>query len=291
MKWIFITGVSSGLGEECCKQFLENGYRVFGTLRDLKKIPSWVGDLPEDARASLHLLELNLTNLSSLEEIGSKIDRILQSTNGKLVALINNAGICVTGPLELLSPDQLREQMEVNWLAPIILTQRLLPLLRLAQGKVINMGSAAGRIALPYLSAYASSKFAMEAWSDSLRREVRGQGVSVVLLEVGSIQTPIWEKLNINAQEHLVKSLPTTRVIYEKSLKKFLDLNVSEAKRRKTRPSDVAKTIVFMLPKTRVPARIVIGSDARLVSLVSRIMPDSILDLFICRSVRVKENS
>ena len=111
-----------------------------------------------------------------------------------LAGLVNNAGIVVAGPLEILPLDQLRLQLEVNVVGQIAVTQAFLPLLRKARGRIVNMSSLNGRIASPYLAPYAASKHALEAVNNAMRLELRGWGIRVLVIEPGATTTPIWDK-------------------------------------------------------------------------------------------------
>ncbi len=285
MNWVLITGSSSGLGAECCRYLLESHFGVFATVRNRSHLPQWIIGLSPDLRQNLHVLELDMNQSEKFEVSIQEMKRVLEQRKGSLVGLVNNAGICITGPLELLKEEQLLEQMRVNWLGPILLTQKLLPLLRASQGKIINIGSAAGMIALPFLSAYSSSKFAIEAWSDSLRRELISQGVKVVLFQVGSIATPIWQKLEDNAIANLKGADATQTKIYEVGVKNFLHANGEEALKRKTHPKDVAGALKKVLAQANPPSRVKIGGDAILTSIVTKILPDKLLDFILCKGL------
>src|SRR5205085_11607823 len=111
-----------------------------------------------------------------------------------LAGLVNNAGVAVAGPLEFLPLDELRQQLEVNTVAPVAVTQAFLPMLRASRGRVVHVGSSGGLLSTPFLGAYSASKFALEAVSDSMRMELRRWGIHVSLIDPGSIATEIWER-------------------------------------------------------------------------------------------------
>ncbi len=279
-KWILVTGTSTGLGQACAIEFLKHGYGVYAGLRNTNSFPDWTKSFSQDI---LRPIQLDIEKPSEITAAAQRISREL--SGDELVGLINNAGICVAGPLEAISTRDLETQMRVNWLGPIELTQQVFPLLRKSRGRIINVGSAAGRIALPFLGAYASSKFAMEAWSDSLRREVKPQGVGVVLLEIGSISTPIWDKLRAVAEGTLANASDEAKALYGESLQRFLQLNERETAQRKTTPEDVAKT-AFEAMTTKAPkARYRIGLDAKVSGLVTGVIPDSWLDRILSKVI------
>src|SRR5581483_3387516 len=112
----------------------------------------------------------------------------------ELHALVNNAGVAVSMPIEFLPLDELRRQLEVNVVGQVAVTQAFLPALRSTRGRIVNVGSIAGRSALPFLGAYAASKHALEAITDALRVELQPFGIHVAIVEPGTIATPIWQK-------------------------------------------------------------------------------------------------
>src|SRR6185295_4750516 len=116
---------------------------------------------------------------------------------------VNNAGIAVAAPLEFLPIDQLRHQLEINVIGQVAVTQAFLPALRRARGRIVNVSSIGGRVALPLVGAYNASKFALEGVSDALRRELRPLGVDVIVIEPGGVKTPIWTKSTKTADDML----------------------------------------------------------------------------------------
>src|SRR5204862_4889771 len=120
--------------------------------------------------------------------------RVGEETDDGVAGLVNNAGMAVGSPFEVVGLDDLRHQLEVNFVGQVAVTQAFLPLLRLARGRVVNVGSVGGRMALPFNGPYHASKYAMEAFTDSLRAELLPWGMRVVVVEPGTIDTPIWEQ-------------------------------------------------------------------------------------------------
>ena len=130
-----------------------------------------------------------------------------EATGGRIAGLVNNAGIAVPGPLEYLPMDEFRRQIEVNLTGQVAVTQAFLPMLRPTRGRIVNIGSIGGRVALPLLGPYAASKHAMEGLTDSLRRELRPAGIEVSIIRPGPIATEIWERGNNKADE-LLERMP-----------------------------------------------------------------------------------
>jgi NAD(P)-dependent dehydrogenase (short-subunit alcohol dehydrogenase family) len=160
---------------------------------------------PEDAeRAREAGLEPLTIDVIDADSIRSAVEQIGDTP---LAGLVNNAGIAVAGPLEFIPVDEFRHQLDVNVVGQVAVTQAFLPALRRARGRIVNMGSIGGRVALPLLAPYAASKFALEAITDSLRRELRPWGIQVSIIEPAAIATPIWDKSR-EANEELAKHAP-----------------------------------------------------------------------------------
>jgi len=174
---ILITGASTGIGHDAALYLSKLGHTVYAGVRDTSII---------NASPTLIPIELDVTQP---QNINNAVKQIKQ-----LDVLINNAGITVLGPLEWINKDELMQQLQVNVIGVTEMIKAFLPALRQSKGKVINMGSTAGFVALPFCSAYAASKYALEGLSDALRLELDAQGVKVILIRPGSIATPIWDK-------------------------------------------------------------------------------------------------
>jgi NAD(P)-dependent dehydrogenase (short-subunit alcohol dehydrogenase family) len=185
---VLITGASSGIGQACAIELDRRGFRVFaGVRRDDD------GDrLKSLASSRLTPVILDVTDPDSIAHSSQVIHK---ATDGAgLVGLVNNAGISVACVLEYIPLDRLRQQFEVNVFGQLVVTQAMLPMLRQARGRLINISSLSGLTAGPYVGPYAASKHAFEALSDSLRLELRGFGIHVAVIQPADIATPIWEK-------------------------------------------------------------------------------------------------
>ena len=206
MKKVVVTGASSGIGKATCKKLIESGYFVFGSVR--KKTD---GDkLQNELGVNFTPLVFDVKNLSEIK-IATKVVR--EKLSGQcLTALINNAGIAVIGPLQYLPIEDFREQVEVKLFGTLACVQAFLPLLGADQslkgprGRIINISSAlGGKIGAPFFGAYCSSKHALEAMSETLRRELMLHGVKVSIIAPGAIATPIWDKVNPNLEQQKYK--------------------------------------------------------------------------------------
>jgi NAD(P)-dependent dehydrogenase (short-subunit alcohol dehydrogenase family) len=189
--YILITGVSTGIGYAAAADLAGRGYHVFGSVRSRADAERLQAEIP----AHFTPLVFDVTDEVGVETAVSTIAQTI-SPQG-LTALINNAGISTPGPLQHMPLDDFRYQFEVNLFGLLHVTQHCLPLLGARPnsgyppGRIINISSVSGRIAYPFMGAYAASKHALEAMSDSLRRELLPYGVDVILVEPGTVQTPI----------------------------------------------------------------------------------------------------
>jgi len=194
MKNIVITGASTGIGYGTAKAFIKKGYRVFGSVRKQKDADRLQKELGENYQPLL----FDVTDEATVHAEAQRLeDRIGQEG---LAGLVNNAGIAVAGPMMHLPIEDLRKQLDVNVIGLLTTTQAFLPLLGakmdapFAAGRILNVSSVAGKFASPFMGAYAASKHAVEAISDSLRIEMQLYGIDVITIGPGVVKTPIWEK-------------------------------------------------------------------------------------------------
>ncbi len=185
---VIVTGASTGIGEATALHLKELGFDVVGAVRKDE-------DAARLRSSGLRSVKLDVADQSSIAAARQELG------DAPLAGLVNNAGIAVAGPLEFLPLDQLRLQLEVNLVGQLAVIQQFLPALRAARGRIVNVSSIGGRVALPLFGPYSASKFALEGMSDALRRELRPHGVDVILIEPGGVKTPIWRKGNETADE------------------------------------------------------------------------------------------
>ncbi|MDB9818499.1 SDR family NAD(P)-dependent oxidoreductase [Pelagibacterales bacterium] len=196
MKSVVITGTSTGIGYQTSKTLIASGYRVFGSVRT-----------NEDAdRVAMELgknfipLVFDVTDEQAVKESVNKVSALLD--NQTLAGLINNAGIAVFGAVQNLTAEEFKHQFDVNLLGVFHCTQAYMDLLGAdkdrhgAPGKIINISSISGELAMPFMSAYNMSKFGLEGFSEALRRELMIFGIDVVVVAPGPIKTPIWTKVD-----------------------------------------------------------------------------------------------
>jgi NAD(P)-dependent dehydrogenase (short-subunit alcohol dehydrogenase family) len=263
---VVLTGASGGLGLATSRLLVERGFRVFGTLLEHED------GAPLEALGVIPV-RLDVAQPASLHDARRQIDTLLGDQ--PLAALINNAGIADGGPIELLDLDMLRHVFEVNVIGLVAVTQAFLPRLRQSQGRIINISSVSGRLAVPFLAPYCGSKFAVEAVSDCLRRELHPFGIAVVVVEPAMVRTPIWDK----ALQHdftRYRGTPYESVI-DKALRRL-----RKGRDRGLDPSEVARVIADALTVARPPIRIPVLRNRRSF-LMALWLPDRFLDRRIAR--------
>lgn len=247
---VLVTGASSGIGEACALRLHAAGWRVVAGVRREE----------DAARLRARGLRPVLLDVTDEGQIAAGAEALGDEPLG---GLVNNAGIAVAAPLEFLPTDELRRQLDVNVVGQVAVTQAFLPALRRGRGRVVFVGSIAGRSALPFLGAYAASKFAIEALTDALRVELRPWGIHVAVVEPGSIATPIWRKGAETADEIQSRLPPTVGELYGRRIDAFRKL--AAARGAKGIPADeVAKAVEHALTAARPRPRYVVGRDARI---------------------------
>jgi NAD(P)-dependent dehydrogenase (short-subunit alcohol dehydrogenase family) len=287
---VFITGASSGIGKACALSLAAEGFRVFAGVRKLadgealrREQKATNGQAANASREfEIEPILIEVTDSASVAEAARTLEERL---GGKgLDGLINNAGIAISGPLEFLPFAQFEQQMRVNVNGQLAVTQACLPLLRRAKGRIIFMSSESGRFALPLLGAYAASKFALEGLADSLRVELSPAGIRVVVIEPGTIKTPIFDKA-VDMNEKLLSSMPSqAQVLYERELK-VLRQSSKHSAHTAISPEKVAQSVIHALTTKRPSARYVVGLEARLLVTFFSLAPTRLGDAVRRRGV------
>ncbi len=286
MALALITGASTGIGRATALRLAGSGWTVLAGVREQS-----AGDrLREDAGAGDRLipLVLDVTDAAHVTAARELVDehaaRDGVSSRGGLDALVNNAGIGIGGPLELVSDEDLRRQFEVNVFAQVAVTRAMLPMLRRAHGRIVFVSSIGGRVAVPFTAPYGASKHAIEAFGDALRVELRSSNVGVALVEPGSVATPIWDKGRAEAERVVIP--PELQDVYGQ-IPAAMEKTLADTARRGVPPEQVAATIEQALIAPRMKARYIVGREARAVLLVRRLLPDLVFDRLARRALGV----
>jgi len=270
---VVVTGASTGIGKACALRLAELGFHVYAGVRK----PADGQALERSGKGGLTPVRLDVTDEDSIRES-------LGALNGKpLSGLVNNAGIVVSGPLELVPVDLWRKQFEVNVIGQVAVTQAFLPALRAGRGRIVNMSSIGGRIALPLAGPYAGSKFALEGISDALRREVKKWGIAVSLIEPGAILTPIWDK-SIEDVNAMIGRIPPDKYELYRPLIEAMRGLVADTVKTASPVELVVKAVEHALTASRPKTRYLVGRDAKARVLLTR-LPDSLVDTLILRKI------
>jgi len=278
-KFIVITGCSTGFGRVTALHLAKQGWRVFATVR---KETDRAGLLAEatglGCAETLTPVLCDITDAAQVAALG----RALAEATPQLDGLVNNAGTAFPAPLELLSVDELRAQLEINLVGHLAVIQALLPLLKAAHGTIINVSSIGGRLTTPVLGAYNISKFGLEALSDVLRVELAPFGVRVVVIEPGGSDTAIWDTSRARATGRIDVNANGPYAPLIQAIQQFS----RNAAAGGFPPQLFADTILKILKQAHPRSRYAIpGSVARMIFL-RRFIPDSLWDRILRRSLK-----
>ncbi len=277
---VVVTGASTGIGKACALELDRRGYRVFAGVRSEEAAQR----LRAEGSPRLAMLQLDVTDAESVAAAAAEVAEEVGGAG--LAGLVNNAGICVAGPLEFVPLVELRRQFEVNVIGVMAVIQAMLPLLRTGGGRIVNISSVSGRVAAPYLGPYAASKYALEALSDALRSELRRWGIRVSLVEPGTVDTPIWEKSRAASDILAEQMRPEQYALYARDIE-ALHRSTDEMARRAMPVEKVVRAVTHALTSRRPRTRYPVGFDARLAMLLLRFLPDRARDRLVRRGLHL----
>lgn len=262
-----VTGASRGIGRATALELARRGYRVFALARSLPDLEALARVAEADGRQILPVV----MDIADAEQRAAAVESVMTQTDGYgLDVLVNNAGYGQIGPLEEVPPERLQRQLDVNVVAPLAFTQPFLPGMRARRsGYVVNISSASGRVATPFMGAYNASKFALEGMSDALRLELAPFGVHVVLIEPGPVPTQFGRV----AQEHAVVEPDSA---YERYYRRHRRAHGATGRLARS-PEAVARVIARAVESEHPRARYTITFPAKLATF-GRIVPDRLRD-------------
>lgn len=268
MKTAVVTGSSSGFGFHTCMELASKGYNVLATMRNMEKAFVFSKEVRDKTILErIHPYPLDVTDAASVENFSQYIQTI-----DRIELVVNNAGFAVGGFAEELKLEDYRKQFETNVFGVMAVTKVVLPSMRKQKsGKIINISSISGRLAFPGLSAYSSSKHALEGYSESLRLELKPFGIDVLLIEPGSYQTNIW-KTGMNQ----IDNSENEGSPYQAYMKKIVAA-MEAGKEGHGDPAEVARLIGDLAEKEKVHGmRYPIGKGAKLMLGLKNLLPWSI---------------
>src|SRR3954470_21244820 len=263
MPTVLITGASRGIGRAAAHRLAGKGWDVLAGVRR-----------PEDGEAlrgeRIAPVVLDVTDAAALAALDGALPE-------RLDAVVNNAGIAISGPLEARAVDELRRQLEVNLVGPLAVTQAVLPRLRASRGRVVFVSSLSGRVATPMTGAYNASKFALEAVAHALRMEVRPWGIGVVLIEPAQTDTDLWRKADDTLNESVASLTPEPRDLYAKHIEGARK-SIPRAQKMASGGQGVAETTEKALTAKRPRARYVVGTGPKIQGAMAKVTPTPVLD-------------
>ncbi len=278
MQSVVVTGVSTGIGWAATKMLIERGFRVFGSLRketDAERLKKEFG-------AGFIPLLFDVTDEA---RVRAAAHSVREQLNGEtLFGLVNNAGIAVPAPLMHQPIADFRKQIEVNLIAQLVVTQAFLPLLGTDRslkgkpGRIVNISSSSGKNGSPFVGAYATSKHALEGFSESLRRELMLYGIDVIIVGPGPISTPIWDK----ADEVDLSAYRDTE--YVEAIKRFQKYAIDSG-RNGYPPEKVAQVVLRALTAANPRVRYAVVPGNPIVHILQELLPKRILDAIIARGL------
>jgi NAD(P)-dependent dehydrogenase (short-subunit alcohol dehydrogenase family) len=268
---VLITGASTGIGEACALHLDKLGFRVFAGVRKAADADA----LRQKASPRLTPVMIDVTDATSIASAAETVGQAVGEFG--LSGLVNNAGIAVVAPMEFVLLDDLRRQLEVNTIGQVAVTQAFLPLLRRAKGRIVNISSQGGRFVFPLFGPYSMSKFALEAFSDALRRELRGWGMHVAVVEAGSIATPIWSK-GIATAGSIRDKLPAQAEPLYGRMMDTLRAGALMMGARGIPPETVARAVAHALTSRFPRTRYLVGLDAQVIARLAWLLPDRVMD-------------
>jgi NAD(P)-dependent dehydrogenase (short-subunit alcohol dehydrogenase family) len=266
-KVVLITGCSSGIGRFAARRFAAQGFRVFASMRR----PEAGADLRAEAERSGWALSTPALDVTSDDSVNTAVSSLLGETDGRLDVLVNNAGYYLVGPFEETSPEELRAQYETNVFGVHRVTRAVLPAMRArGEGAIVTVSSVAGRVVVPVVGGYHSSKFAVEALVEALRYEVAPFGIRVTLVEPGPFATRLHDKEK--------RATPAADSPYGPLVDEYLRRSAAMKRRDPSRVVDVIlRAATSPNPKLRWP----VGPTSLQGTLLRRLTPDALYELVL----------
>jgi NAD(P)-dependent dehydrogenase (short-subunit alcohol dehydrogenase family) len=260
---VVISGASTGIGADCAERLARDGFVVYAGVRndaDAARV--------EALHGNVRALRLDVTDDAA---ISAAVVRV-RDDGVTLRGVVNNAGIAIPGPLEFLPISEVRRQFDVNFFGALSVTQAFLPLVRPVRGRIVFVGSISGRLAIPFVGPYSTSKFALHAAADALRVELAPSGIHVALVEPSSVKTPIWGKGRASKQ-HLIDQLPPQALeLYGGAIDALYTSTESE-ERTGMPAAKVSDAIVHALTAAKPHAYYLLGGPARAGSIIALLPP------------------
>ena len=272
-----VTGASTGIGAATARELARRGFHVLAGVRRDRDADAIRGP-------GIEPMIIDITKPDHIQALAARIDGDPQN-RPVLRALVNNAGIGVNAPVEVFAINEWRRLFEVNFFGHVAVIQALLPALIRSKGRVVNISSVGGRIAMATYGPYASTKFALEAVSDALRREVEPLGVKVIVIEPGAVKTGMLGQVAVAGDGVISGMIPEQRSRYAALMHSII--SQAQAAVPKGLPAEkAAQVIADAITSKRPRTRYTVGRDAALITRLVRILPDRMLDRVLAAALR-----
>lgn len=281
-RWVLITGCDSGFGCLAARQLLERGFGVIAlclTEQGCQDVSRGI-----EPHAQLRSIQCDISKPDDLKRLQAELQYF---EDGKLWAVVNNAGIVIPGYVDFLDVDDFRRVMEVNFFAPVSITKFCLPLLKQSRGRVINISSSCGLVALAANAPYNCSKFALRAFNDTLRRELSVWGISVSLIIPGMMKTPLIEKFVETLEQKFQQAAPDVRQAYGEEFWQSIVTYAKKMSRMAGNPQQVVEAIIHAVESRRPKSMYILGVDGKLFYQLHR-SPPGFADMFLNASGKAK---
>jgi NAD(P)-dependent dehydrogenase (short-subunit alcohol dehydrogenase family) len=256
--WVMVTGAMGGIGRALVARLAAEGLSVIATAREPARLPKFAGP------GRVAGVALDMTRPETIAAAAQEAGRI---SGGALRGLVNMAGVIVEGPLEAIPPAELRRQLEINLVGPFALTQALLPLLKRARGRVVNIGAISARITVPFYGPVAASKAALASLNDAMRLEFAQFGIEVVLIEPGAMKTGIFSTSRA-VRDALLAGAPEQERHYRPALSA---MDRAFEKAGADDPAVVVAAVMAALSRRRPRPRVVVGKGTGALLALSRL--------------------
>jgi NAD(P)-dependent dehydrogenase (short-subunit alcohol dehydrogenase family) len=276
---ILVTGASTGIGRACAELLADSGFEVFGTVRNKQDGET----LRSHESGRVHPVVLDVTDGEQIRQGVAAIEKHVGDRG--LAGLVNNAGIALGGPLEYVPSETIRRQFDVNVFGLLDITRALLPMIRRAKGRIVNIGSASGYFTTPFLGPYCASKYAVEAFTDAMRGELYPFGIHVSVVQPGRILTPIWDR-GLEEADRMRTDLAPEGVEHYGHYLEGVETLIKTAKKEGIPPLKVALRVRHALTARRPKTRYIVGLDARLQKIVKKLLPTRLLDRLVLFMLR-----
>lgn len=288
---IVITGASTGIGRHAAEHLATLGYQVYAGVRK----ESDIQDIINMKNPNLFPISLEVTSSESIADARKKIESVLANTGLPLVAVVNNAGIAFTEPVETIKMSEVRKIFDVNYFGAYEMTKEFLPLIRKSKGRVLMVSSVAGIVSSPTMSAYSGSKFALEALADSLRREMTGFGVSVTVIEPGFVKSKIFDNAVKIRGVSTGAPLSKEQLVYKNVIlpsRAAMAAGEEGASSPEVTTTDIVHAITSPKPHTRYVNAVADENKtpAVVLSWMAWLLPDRVLDAAITDGLLKKYN-